>query len=330
MKIVVEKAESAEEYSRIWTEAMNDVHWFKEHRLFDYTPDEMTEDLLREFNKPGRVHFLAKPEGSEESIGILGIKVHGKTGALRRWEPAIPFKYRGSGAGEALVMEGLKWLRKKGALKASCMLKYPYQSHETALWHINLYKTCGFRQRGPVGVQLLADLSQAETLSLPVKNFVITSGDVFTLENFADFTLRAFASTPEDKAIHGWDHTVSNREESLRTLQSIKEGKLGSSPPECWKVALVEGKPAGFIGSFMPKSKYRPPFGVIGPLGVFPEFRRRGIAYSLTMKIHEVLKKHGCRYSYVGTPKTNKGAIRLYQKAGYQPVFELIRFEKQL
>ena len=120
------------------------------------------------------------------------------------------------------------------------------------------------------------------------------------------------------------------REKILEGLLSIKQGKHGLSPPECWKIGLVEGEPAGFAVSFMPKDKYRPSYGVIGLIGVFPEFRRRGIAYALIAEMHKCFRKHGCRYAYVGTPKTNKNAISLYKKVGYKTVFELINFEKQL
>ena len=240
-------------------------------------------------------------------------------------------KERDSGAGEALIEEGFKYLRKNGIQKTFCMLRYPIDSPESRLWHINLYKKCGFKQIGPAGVELLADLSKSYFVSHRIANFDITSCDNFSLEDLADFILRAYAETLEDRAIHGWDPLVSNRDEILRRLQSTREGKFCfPQPPDCCKVVLVEGKPSGLIGSFIPKSKYWPPFGVIGPLGVFPEYRGKGVAFSLVMKMHETLKKYGCRYSYVGTPETNEGAIRLYKKAGYNPVFKIINFEKEL
>ena len=145
-----------------------------------------------------------------------------------------------------------------------------------------------------------------------------------------DFTRRAYLSTPEDKAVHEGDPYVSNPDENMRVLRAVKEGGMGFSPSECWKIATLEDEIAGFVVGFMPKSKYRPQHGVIAEIGVFPEFRRRGTAYSLITEMHECFKKHGCHYSYVGTPETNETAIKLYQKAGYKPVFQMINFEKNL
>jgi len=329
MAIRVEKSESKDEYISAWIKGIQHLHWFKERRPFDYNRDEMIEELSKDFGKPDVVFLVATLAGSKKKVGVLGIKLQERVGVLRRWEPAVSLKERSSEVGEALIKKGLQWLRQKGAKKAVCLLRYPYDLPEAAEWHISLYKKCGFKQRGPVGLQLLADLSRTETpiRSLSLK---ITTSESYTLEDFADFTLKAYASTPEDKATHAWDPFVSVREKILKGLISIKQEKHGLSPPECWKIGLVEGEPAGFAVSFIPKDKYRPSYGVIGLIGVFPEFRRRGIAYALIAEMHKCFRKHGCRYAYVGTPKTNKKAINLYKKAGYKTVFELINFEKQL
>lgn len=211
------------------------------------------------------------------------------------------------------------------------MLRYQYGSPETADWHINLYRKCGFKQRGPVYVQLLADLS-CVPIEKPahIADFTITTSESYTLKDFSEFVLKAYSSITEDRAIHGWDMFVSIPDEILKGLRSIKKGKHGLSPFELWKIAEVQGEPAGFIISFMPDDRYRPPYGVIGLIGVFPEFRRRGIAHTLISEMHKCFRAHGCHYAYVGTPKTNEKAINLYKKAEYTPIFELINFESQL
>ena len=331
MTIIVEKAKSKQNYLRAWTEGMKHLHWFKETRLFDYNAVEMVEEISRDFGKQDNVFLVAKLGEDSRIVGVLGIKLQKRVGVLRRWEPAVPLKEKNRGAGEVLIKSGFQWLREKGAQKAVCMLKYPCDLPHAGDWHASLYKKCGFKQRGPVGVQLLADLSQlspTERLAFS-SSLLIKANESYTLENFAEFVQKAYVSTPEDKAIHGWDPYVSIRKETLRGLQSIKQGKHGLSPLECWKVALVNGEPAGFIVSFIPKDRYRPTYGVIGLIGVFPEFRR-GIAYALVLEMHKYFRKQKCRYSYVGTPKINEKAINLYKKAGYKPVFELIAFEKQL
>jgi len=48
----------------------------------------------------------------------------------------------------------------------------------------------------------------------------------------------------------------------------------------------VDGELAGFIISFMPEPGSKGTYGTIGCLGVFPEYRRRGVA---TMFISDTL-----------------------------------------
>lgn len=121
----------------------------------------------------------------------------------------------------------------------------------------------------------------------------MTTNEKYTIEDFVDFTLKAYASTPQDRALHGWDPHVSVREEILKVLQSIKQGVHELSPCECWKIALVESETAGFCVSFMPKDQQRPPYGEIGLIGVFPEFRKKGIGYALVVDTHTQFRKSG-------------------------------------
>ncbi|MDH5441938.1 MAG: GNAT family N-acetyltransferase, partial [Candidatus Bathyarchaeota archaeon] len=291
-------------------------------------------ELHENFGKPNSLFLVARVEEIGRIVGVLGIRRGkwrgGDAGIMRGWEPAVLSEVRDRGVGEALIRKALDFLSDLELKKAVFILKYPYDSPETAFWHINLYRTCGFEQRGPRGVTLLATISRSCSLSASFPDFIKTVGwENYTLGELADFILRAYASTPEDREIHGWDPLVSNRDEIQNTLRSFSKGETGFRP-ECCKVALVDGKPAGFIGALIPKWKHRPPAGVLGPVGVFPEHRRRGIACFLIVEIHRVLRKFGCHYSLVGTPKTNQKAVRLYKRAGYRPFFEQIEFEKGL
>ncbi len=330
MRILVDRAESLEEYLQSWMKNMEDVHWFKERRLFDYDQDEMRESISREFDKPETLHFLARSEKNREAIGVLGVKVQGEIAVLGRWEPAVGSKYRDSGVGEALIEEALSWLREKRVSKATAMLKYPFGSPETGRWQMKLYRKTGFKQKGPISVSLLANLESAVTASPEIRDLSLVEGDELTVEAFSNFTLRAYATTNQDKLIHGHDRYVSNRRENVRILESIRRGDMGFSPSEFWRLALFKGKPAAFVICFTPKSNYRPKHGVIAEIGVFPEFRKRGIAFSMLAEMHKCLKKCGCQYSYLGTPETNTAALKLYRKAGYLPVFALVNFEKSL
>ncbi len=326
----IEQVESIEKFLKYWTQAMIDTHWFKEHILFHYTRNEMIEEITKEFAELDNLYLVATSKDAKEIFGVLRVKIKENIGTLGRWEPAVPVKFRNTEVDAALIQKAFSWLRANNVLKVKCLLRYPSDKPETGNWHIILYEKCGFKQKGPEGVMLLADLFKTEMFPSKVKNLHLVNRDEVSLEEFVDFTMKAYASTAEDRAIHGFDPNVSRREKNIEVLQAIKRGNFGFSPPECWKVALLEKEVVGFVIGFVPKEKYRPAHGVVASIGVFPEFRRKGIAYALINEIHSCFKKYGCRYSYVGTPKTNHPALRFYEKIGYRPVFELRSFEKTL
>jgi ribosomal protein S18 acetylase RimI-like enzyme len=331
MKFTIKIADSLSEYLQHWTKAMADMHWFNASNPFGYVREEMTEEIAKEFNQPENIHLLAKSEAFGEVLGVLKVMIQGSVGTLGRWEPAVSIKHRESGVGEALIEKAFTLLRKRYCSKARCILKFPYNQPKTAHWHIGIYQKCGFVMERPSGILLLADLSKVAVKPTTIANLHIIEGSNFSLEKFADFTQRAYMSTPQDIAVHQSDPYISNRENLLKTLRAIRAGKMGSSPSECWQVARLKENIAGFIIAFiLTKSKYRPLLGVIGELGVFSGFRRKGIAMFLISNIFEVFRKHGCGHSLVGTPKTNQPALKLYNKMGYTPAFEQIDFVRTL
>lgn len=330
LKFDIRQVKSVEKFLEYWARAMADTRWFKEQMLFHYTKKEMVDEIKNEFDQSSNLYLAAESRAEKETLGVLRVKIKENIGTLGRWEPAVPFKHRNTRVGEALIQKAFSWLRENNVHKVKCMLRYPFDKPGTGRWHIILYQKCGFRQKSPRSMMLLADLSKIEIHPSETDNLRFVNRDEVSLEKFADFIMKAYASTAEDRAIHGFDPHVSKREESLKLLQAIKDGRMGFSPPECWKIAFLGDEPAGFVVAFMPRSKYRPAHGVIASIGVFPEFRREGIACALLNEMHQHFKIHRCKYSYVGTPITNNPAIRLYQKLGYKPVFELVSFERTL
>ena len=137
-------------------------------------------------------------------------------------------------------------------------------------------------------------------------------------------------SKNEDIEIHGFDRSVTDYSTAVEVFRSIQGGRIGRSPSEFWKVALVDNEPAGFIGGIILESEHKPVTGVLGPLGVFPEFRRLGIGQYLVSELFKSMKEQGCEYSAVGTPAVNQNAIGMYQKAGYKLNCRLVHLEKTL
>ena len=63
-------------------------------------------------------------------------------------------------------------------------------------------------------------------------------------------------------------------------------------------------------------SRQSPTAAIVGPVGVHPEYRRRGIGTELLGSLVEHLKRQGCTAAYLGVSPKNP-AVRLYRKIGF-------------
>ncbi len=329
IEILVETAESFEDYEESWLACMSHVHWIEDRGPFDYHSEEELEEIQEEFDKPENAFLVARLDDDDEIVGVLSITSDEKTGWLRRWEPGVPPFERGSGVADALMRFGFSFLKDRGVERVRCRLRYPLDRPDLIAWHAQLYDSFGFKKSGPMGVTLLLDLSLSIPQPTP-EDIVVKTLDDFTLEELSELTVTAFTSTPEDRAVHGFYSTVTDYDQSLQLQQAIKNGKFGHSPADFWRIAVVDGEPAGLLIGWIPEFKYRPPFGIIGELGVSPNFRRIGVASLLVNQINQLFLKKGCQYSWVGTPETNRGGLELYQSLGFVPIIGLIEYEVTL
>jgi GNAT superfamily N-acetyltransferase len=125
-----------------------------------------------------------------------------------------------------------------------------------------------------------------------------------------------------------WDPLTTTRDGAQRFFKGIFSQEKWKSPSEFFRVAWIDGEPAGFAGSFAGKSDDTR--GIVGPVGVFPEYRRRGIATALVLSAFDVLRSEGYRYAYLGTHVDNLPARRVYEGIGFKPVFHTVKFERRL
>ena len=301
---------------------MQGVYWFREARFFDYTREEESRELEKQFKDQGNIFLMAS---ELQPVGVIGIHVSGEQGTLRRYEPAVIEEYMDKGVGEALLTEGMRKASLKGVRTLRTTLRFPY--HAPIPWQAKFYRDHGFVDWHEPGIQMIADLDQLNPEPLDIET---TACDEFPFDEVARFVLRAFTATPEDRAIHEKDHNVSRFGPALQTLRAIWDGKYGKTSPEFRRVVLLNGEPVGFVISFIPIPGSRMSYGTIGCLGVFPEYRRRGIASGLVSDALWLFKRHGCRYAYVGTPERNIKAIKLYEKLGFEPIFRIHFYEKKL
>ncbi|MGY5874367.1 MAG: GNAT family N-acetyltransferase [Candidatus Thorarchaeota archaeon] len=329
MAIRVEDARSLEDYERAWTECMQSVYWFNDRHFFDYHPDDERADIHSAFGIGNNIFLTAKTDESSDIVGVLGCEIRGRIGLIRRWEPAVQPHVKRTAIAEGLLNECIRQLENNAITRIQTKLRYLVDSPSVSSWLLEVYYRLGFRDCVPPSVSLLFDI---KTLTLNERNdspsISLVNADDYSVEDLAELTVRSFASTDTDRAMHGWDESVSNYESSVRTIQHVKKGGFGVSTPECRRVALVDDEPAGLILSFIPEAVYRPPYGVVGQLGVAPNFRQRGIASLLIQDIFRVFKKHGCQYAYVGTPAANQHAIHMYETNGFEVLFKILDLEK--
>jgi len=180
----------------------------------------------------------------------ISLKIKGERVTIRRWEPAILDRYRNMSVAEALIKEALEIANNRAVKIIHTNLKFPYDSHEP--WPCEKYSRLGFAEQ-KIMVNFIKKLDGTQLDS-------ISSVDMKSYHNYN---------------VHGKDPTVSNPEYARETIIIQRAGKLGKSPPDINQVAIIEGEPAGFIRCFIREEKYRPSFGLIGILGVFPEYRRK-------------------------------------------------------
>jgi ribosomal protein S18 acetylase RimI-like enzyme len=247
---------------------------------------------------------------------------------LRRWEPVALEIANKRETEQALLEYGLNYLSERGVDRVKVLVKYPFNDRSIVNNLLEIYRNAEFERYEPDSVDLVVSLDNIPVQKQDRVNITIDTHLGMDSKNIADYVIRAYASTPEDREIHGHDASVSDYNTALTSFDSIRRGRLGPSPNEFWKVALVDNKPAGFIGAFIRESSFRPTTGVLGPLGVFPEYRRLGIGVYLISEQFKSMKDYGCVYTAVGTPAANRKAIAMYEKAGYKLNCYLMHLEK--
>lgn len=315
-------------YKSIWQKCMKEYYWYKNDPVFDWNKYEELEDMEDEFGKPGQVFLEAHHD--DKIVGVFSFRYRGKEAKMMRWEPAVLKSSDDNKIRCALLNYALDFLSGKGVERASVIVKYPTENPDAAKHLLDLYKASGFKRYQSDSVDLVTNLHDIPVPPSVPDNVSIDLRLGIIPENIGNWSVRAYGTTPEDLEIHGFDKSVTDYDTAVASFKSIIDGRLGPSPSEFWKVALVNGEPAGFIGGFILERKHQPVTGVLGPLGVFPEYRRLGLGVFLVSELFKSMKTHGCEFTAVGTPHANANAIRMYQKAGYKMNCHLIHIEKML
>lgn len=324
MQLTIECARSIDEYLGAWRYQIRDYEWALESIPFHYAVEEESQEIQEDFEKEHHWFLVAYDETSRP-VGVLGMRLNGETCVLRNWEPATQSN-QGECIAYHLLDTGLEMTRSEGAVMAFARLKYTLPLRSKAASLKKRLLDFGFSEKRR-GITLICELNHTRSLE---GKMLFGDRDAFTLDQLADMTVKSFAYEEEDRNIHGEYQSVSDREANRRIMELIEKGVFGYSPPELWQIALVDDRPAGLVIGFIPESESRPPHGVVGQLCVLPGFRRRGVATALLSRIHKEFQSRGCEYAFVGTPRSNRRALDLYEKEGYGRRFGQDEFEMRL
>ncbi|MHA1214963.1 MAG: GNAT family N-acetyltransferase [Candidatus Hodarchaeales archaeon] len=315
MKVLIKEAKSWKAFEKAWTNGMQHLYWYNDHKPFEYSKDILKE-ISSEFSKPKTFFLTAEIDG--QLIGALHGYFNKDKAVFGRWEPAIALVDDRDDIGQLLISKALNILLKHKIKTARFISVYSVEKQDQHEWYARLYQNNGFQLKKPAVMQMLLDLkNQKKPPSSSKIKFV--GEEKYSLDEFVDFTLKSYNSLAEDKQIHGWDKNVTKPDAIRDMLLKVRNSKLGEYKPEFTVVAELDNEPVGYIFSFIfdPEKKTRR--GVIGNLGVFPEHRRNGVALLLLKKMLVILKNNNCQYVQVGTPINNEKAIRTYKKVGFKP-----------
>ncbi|MDH7481451.1 MAG: GNAT family N-acetyltransferase [Armatimonadota bacterium] len=100
------------------------------------------------------------------------------------------------------------------------------------------------------------------------------------------------------------------------------------SRPDCVWVAELNGKIVGFVTYILHDGE----LGEIGNNAVDPAFQGRGIGKALYKHVLNLMREKGCRYVEVetGLDEAYAAARAAYEKVGFRPLFQSIRYTMKL
>jgi GNAT superfamily N-acetyltransferase len=330
LKIIIGESSDSEEYVSAWGKAMQGLYWYQSDPVFDFNRDEETADIKATLGKENNTFLIAREKKSGEDVGVMDFTLRNGVAVIRRWEPGVQDSLRSTSVGGELFKEAMKQAKKQGAKRMRVLVKHPHDRPEVAEWHLRLYQEFKLRQTGKTSVDLTMALKKPLRPVAPKMDYEVVTGERLASHELAHYIVRAYSSTPEDLKMFEYDSSLTDREQANQFVERVLSGSFGPAPNEFRRVLLMNGEPTGFVGAFAIESPFKPLTGVLGPVGVFPEFRRQGIARFLVEQTLEALRMFGCEYAAVGTEEANVKAIRLYEKVGFRLACKLRWFEAKL
>ncbi|MFW9925801.1 MAG: GNAT family N-acetyltransferase [Candidatus Thorarchaeota archaeon] len=210
-----------------------------------------------------------------------------------------------------LIEASKRYFLKHGHSRLEIELVFPtedYRAHSSQL--VEWYRKCGF-QFAAEEIHMKSDLSQIELPQLNVpKGYVLKKFSEVSYERLEDPSFRTLKNSKE-----GLFLSMSDSEQKV-TLQYF----FDKAKPHIEDASLIlesEGEVIGFVITRY-NDDNEPE---IGPVGLVPEARGKGLATYLLVRVLESLKDSGSTSVYLDTTITNLPAQKLYRKYGFEDVY---------
>lgn len=300
-----------EAFAHIWNEALKTCTWYPKHGPL--TIDKAKEHI--EHEKKNSTYRLIFAVQDSKPIGFIEAAMENtKSGFIFPYRPCILPSFQEPNLRAILVEAALDHLVKKGARTVKFSIN---GSFSDVTPYINLYQKMSFE------MCRRAYLMQRNLDNIPEPDICIQlrllTAMHLGIEAFVKFFMECFHDSKDrDASLIAAD--IRRTEQFIQHLIE-QEGKRHD--PDCWIVAFMQDKFAGFAIAIEQRNN-----GLVAEVGVAPHFRKRGIATWLSIKVLQRLKDRGFKQAFLGVDIQNIPAIRLYEKLGFKKLPEEI-FELQ-
>ncbi len=328
MEFHIERALDWDEYRTAWSELMKDYYWYKQDPVFDWNKHEELREMQETFSSPDYGYYYAKTRGGSKVVGVLGVSSNNADMTIRRWEPTVADQGRDRDVADSLLEYITRKAEETGKSALNATVKYPVGT-ECADWLLSLYQRHGFSVLLQPQAGLLMKLP-SRPFALPlVMDVSITNCDGLSDAEIARLVVACFTSTAEDQRIHRGHTSVTDYPTALQAIKRLGSKEFVHSSDQ-WQVAIADGQPIAVVGSLISPSHTSPQVGVLGPVGILPAYRRKGITSLLVLSVLNALLEVGCEFAAVGTPEHNYPALKMYEHLGFRDRERLIHLRKSL
>ncbi|MFX1605803.1 MAG: GNAT family N-acetyltransferase [Promethearchaeota archaeon] len=225
--------------------------------------------------------------------------------------PVVEQTERSEEIAQGLIKASKKEVLERGHTRLEIELVFPSDEHRTYSEKlVDLYKQCDF-QFAAEEVHMKCDLMGIElpAIELPM-----------------DYTVRKFSDASYDDLEGPGFDTLRDSQEGLFLSMSPAEQKVtieyffDKGRPWIEDASLVLEKENEIVGFVITRwnDDDKPE---IGPVGLVPDKRGKGLASYLLVRVMESLKDGGSTAVYLDTTVTNHPAQKLYRKYGFEDVY---------